>query len=167
MRLFWVSRDARHDTRRYAIPQCLGPSHPDTKARCTGDGIYLIYPIVQHGLPIYVLPCGPRGRVSLVLARTPRLGIGLGLGTGLRLGLGYRALGLLRRLGLGGLLRRRRLLGVARLVRVRVRVRTRMAEGNASPARVFVVGATTPHSTACPPSLAQPARRPWQVPCQT
>jgi len=27
-----------HDARRYAIPQCLGPSHPVTKARCTGDG---------------------------------------------------------------------------------------------------------------------------------
>jgi hypothetical protein len=26
-----------HDSRRYAIPRCMGPSHPDTKARCTGD----------------------------------------------------------------------------------------------------------------------------------
>jgi hypothetical protein len=26
-----------HDSRRYTIPRCLGPSHPDTKARCTGD----------------------------------------------------------------------------------------------------------------------------------
>jgi len=25
-----------HDSRRYAIPRCLDPSHPDTKARCTG-----------------------------------------------------------------------------------------------------------------------------------
>ena len=23
-----------HDLRRYTIPRCLGPSHPDTKARC-------------------------------------------------------------------------------------------------------------------------------------
>jgi hypothetical protein len=23
-----------HDSRRYTIPRCLGPSHPDTKARC-------------------------------------------------------------------------------------------------------------------------------------
>ena len=31
----WVS----HTTRLacYAIPRCLGPSHPDTKVRCTGD----------------------------------------------------------------------------------------------------------------------------------
>jgi hypothetical protein len=29
-----------HDSRRYAIPRCLDPSHPDTKARCTGDGEY-------------------------------------------------------------------------------------------------------------------------------
>jgi hypothetical protein len=31
-----------HDSRRYAIPRCLDPSHPDTKARCSGDGEYLI-----------------------------------------------------------------------------------------------------------------------------
>ena len=29
-----------HDSRRYAIPRCLDPSHPDTKARCTGDDEY-------------------------------------------------------------------------------------------------------------------------------
>jgi len=26
-----------HDSRRYAIPRCLGPSHPDTNVRLTGD----------------------------------------------------------------------------------------------------------------------------------
>jgi len=26
-----------HDSRRYTIPRCLGPSHPDTKARCTAE----------------------------------------------------------------------------------------------------------------------------------
>ena len=29
-----------HDSRRYAIPRCLDPSHPDTKVRLTGDDEY-------------------------------------------------------------------------------------------------------------------------------
>jgi hypothetical protein len=32
-----------HDSRRYTIPRCLGPSHPDIKARCAVL-IYLILP---------------------------------------------------------------------------------------------------------------------------
>jgi hypothetical protein len=37
-----------HDSRRYTIPQCLGPSHPDTKARCTGDDDTLSYLIRER-----------------------------------------------------------------------------------------------------------------------
>ena len=29
-----------HDSRRYAMPRCLDPSHPDTKVRLTGDDEY-------------------------------------------------------------------------------------------------------------------------------
>ena len=28
-----VTSETLHDSWRYAIPRCLGPSHPDTKAR--------------------------------------------------------------------------------------------------------------------------------------
>jgi len=38
-KIVWVSRTL-HDSRRYAIPRCLGPSHPDTKAQLTGDDEY-------------------------------------------------------------------------------------------------------------------------------
>ena len=31
-----------HDSRRYAIPRCLGPSHPDTRVRLTGDDEYAL-----------------------------------------------------------------------------------------------------------------------------
>ena len=31
-----------HDSRRYTIPRCLAPSHPDTKARCAAMMISLV-----------------------------------------------------------------------------------------------------------------------------
>jgi hypothetical protein len=30
----WLGFTMLHDSRRYTIPRCLRPSHPDTKARC-------------------------------------------------------------------------------------------------------------------------------------
>jgi len=40
----WIDRllgfTTLHDSRRYAIPRCLDPSHPDTKVRLTGDDEY-------------------------------------------------------------------------------------------------------------------------------
>ena len=39
-----VGFHALHDSRRYTIPRCLGPSHPDTKARCAAMMIRLYKP---------------------------------------------------------------------------------------------------------------------------
>ena len=36
---------ALHDVACYVFPRCLGPSHPDTKARCTGDDDSPLKPI--------------------------------------------------------------------------------------------------------------------------
>ena len=47
-----------HDSRRYAIPRCMGPSHPDTKARCTGDDDTPLFIPPRRYLSIY-LPLHP------------------------------------------------------------------------------------------------------------
>jgi hypothetical protein len=58
-----------HDSRRYAIPRCLGPSHPDTKARLTGDDEYL-YRILSRLCLRFPPPLHSCEQSALVAGRT-------------------------------------------------------------------------------------------------
>ena len=54
-----------HDSRRYAIPRCLDPSHPDTEVRLTDLSIYLSAytdPLRQAALAPRRAPSRPAGR---------------------------------------------------------------------------------------------------------
>jgi hypothetical protein len=70
---------ALHDSRRYTIPRCLGPSHPDTNARCTAMTIRPYKPrdSARSALLTAVryrrsaLPCTPERRVLHGLAAPP------------------------------------------------------------------------------------------------
>jgi hypothetical protein len=79
----WLGFTTLHDSRRYAIPRCLDPSHPDTKARCISlicdkirdklVGWYLIFLILGCRLS----DSSPAWRCSVCIPLVRRRGPGL------------------------------------------------------------------------------------------